>query len=116
MSIWATFKRQAKLVAGVALVLWKDWRQTVPKSQRWENLTRDQRVERLLWVAAQNIEICTKAIPGNYARGSFEYVVRNSESTIRSHLERLALLHRGRNDKGAARAELRATRELLDHI
>ena len=116
MSFWATVKRSAKGVAVAALLLWKDWRQKTPKSQRWENLTRDQRVERLLWVAAQNIEICKKAIPANYARGSFEYVTWNSESAIRGHPERLALLHRGRNDKAAARAELSATREFLDHI
>ena len=116
VSFWATVKRHAKTVAVVALVLWKDWRQRTPKSQRWENLTRDQRVDRLLGVAAWNIEICKKAIPANYARGSFEYVTHNSESAIRGHLERLALLHRGRNDKAAARAELDATREFLDHI
>jgi len=116
VSIWATFKRRAKTVAVVALVLWKDWRQKTPKSQRWENLTRDERVERLLWVAAQNIEICKKVLPDNDAKSNFEYVVRNSESAIEGHLERLALHHRARNDKAAARAELGATREFLDHI
>jgi len=116
VSIWTAFKWRAKTVAVVALVLWKDWRQKVPKSQRWENLTPDQRVERLLWVAANSIEITRKVLPTNYAKSDFEYVARNSSSAIRDHLERLALLHRGRNDKAAARAELDATREFLDHI
>jgi hypothetical protein len=116
VSFWATFRRQAKTVAVVALVLWKDWRQKAPKSQRWENLTQDQRVERLLWVAANSIEITKTVLPTNYAKSDFEYVTRNSNSAIRDHLERLALYHRARNDKAAARAELRATREFLDHI
>jgi hypothetical protein len=116
VSIWATFKRRAKTVAVVALVLWKDWRQKPPASSRWENLTQDERVERLLWVAAQNIDICKKVLPDNYAKNDFEYVARNSAALIEGHLERLALLHRARSDKVAARAELRATRELLDHI
>src|SRR5262249_17475571 len=55
-------------------------------------------------------------LPTNYAKSDFEYVARNSNSAIRDHLERLALLHRGRNDKAAARAEFDATREFLDHI
>ena len=116
MSIWTAVKWRAKTVAVIALVLWKHWRQKTPKSQRWENLTPDERVERLLWAAANSIEIIKKVLPGNYAKGMFDYVARNSDSAIRSHLERLALLHRARNDKAAARAELRATHEFLDHI
>lgn len=92
------------------------WRKKAPESSTWENLTREQRVERLLWVAASEIEICKKVLPDNYAKNDFEYVTRNSEAAIRGHLERLALHHRARNDKAAARAELSATREFLDHV
>jgi hypothetical protein len=116
VNLWATFKRRAKTVAVVALVLWKDWKQKPPKSSRWENLTLGERVERLLWVAANGIEIIKKVLPDNYAKSNFEYVTRNSDSAIEHHLERLALLHRARNDKTAARAELSATCEFLDHI
>ena len=74
-------------VAVVALVLWKDWRQKVPKSQRWENLTQDQRVERLLWVAANSIEI-TKEVPSAIEHGLLR---RNRENlTPRAFAKRVA--------------------------
>jgi len=61
--VTAPRSRFRSAVAIVAPVLWKDRRQKAPASSRWENLTQDERVERLLWVAAQNIEICKKVLP-----------------------------------------------------
>jgi hypothetical protein len=92
------------------------WRKKAPQSLHWDQLTPEERVERLLWMASSAIEICKKAIPGNDAQNNFEYVAWNSDSAIRNHLERMALFHRAKNDKAAARAELGATPAFLDHI
>jgi hypothetical protein len=73
-------------------------------------------VELLLQNADQEFAAARDAIPGNFARRSFEYVARNVETILRTRLERLALLQRARKDSAAAKAELAVAAPYLAHL
>lgn len=78
-------------------------------------MTQEELIDFLIGDAARQIEGVKSAIPGNYAWDGFQQVTLNTDSALRCHLERVALLHRGKKDKAAALAELSATVVLLDY-
>lgn len=69
-----------------------------------------------LHLAERSIAGCKDAIPGNYAQKDFEYVAWNSHTGLGLHLERLALLHRAKQDKAGAKQELPRATVFLDYI
>lgn len=72
-------------------------------------------VDALLLRAEQNIQRRRTSLPTNFANERFEYAVWNCDRALLSHLEKLALLHRARNDKVGAQAELTAAVAFLAH-
>jgi hypothetical protein len=73
-------------------------------------------VDFLLWQADKDIESCRTAIPDNYEKNNFEYVVWNSSSALENLLAKHALQLRNKRDVELAQAALSGAKIFLDYI